>query len=433
LNKINVLQVCNYLGLGGTEKVLQLLAANLNRDHFSCSVCAADSLGPRADLLKGQGIEVDAAGNDLNKLTEILINRKIDLLHWHSSGEPEPFVLIAAKQAKVPVVVRTNVFGADDPSSLAREVSVNVFVSKMCFLRYQRRHKLKLEDFYRDNKVIYNPVEFLAIEQAKPDSALIEELKISYGIGSKDPVIGRIGRSDDSKFGAISIDMMKYLVKLQPKVKFIAVGITQAKLRKIRHSNISGNFVFVDPTFDSRKLYQLYHLLDLYVHSAPWGESFGCSIAEAMACAKPVVTHSTPHWDNAQIELVDHGVTGLVANTPRLYAQAVDSLLSNPEKAKCMGEAGYLKAKNNFDILKIARQTEKLYLDKLVEKGYSFAKELMDYHISLEFPISLEEITSYQDDYKRRLKASFGKENALEISGYFADEALIFLKALVRK
>ena len=72
-------------------------------------------------------------------------------------------------------------------------------------------------------------------------------------------------------------------------------------------------------------------------------------------------------------------------------------------------------------------------MDKLVEKGYSFAKELMDYHISLEFPISLEEITSYQDDYKRRLKASFGKENALEISGYFADEALIFLKALVRK
>ena len=54
-----------------------------------------------------------------------------------------------------------------------------------------------------------------------------------------------------------------------------------------------------------------------------------------MAAGLPVVTHpSLGSQDNAQTELVEHGVTGFVVNSPDEYAQAVAFLLSNPEKSR---------------------------------------------------------------------------------------------------
>ena len=42
-----------------------------------------------------------------------------------------------------------------------------------------------------------------------------------------------------------------------------------------------------------------------------------------MALGVPVVTNATPWTDNAQVEVVDNGVNGWVANHPRSFAEAV--------------------------------------------------------------------------------------------------------------
>ncbi len=81
-----------------------------------------------------------------------------------------------------------------------------------------------------------------------------------------------------------------------------------------------------------------------------------------MAAGLPVVTHPCPGLrDNAQLELVEHGVTGLVADTVEDYAQAVLHLLRHPETARRMGEAGRRKAAALFDADAQARALEALY------------------------------------------------------------------------
>jgi len=105
-------------------------------------------------------------------------------------------------------------------------------------------------------------------------------------------------------------------------------------------------------------------------HANDTGESFGLVIAEAMACGLPVVTHPCEGLkDNAQLELVDQGVTGLIATSAEEYAGAVKFLFTHPEKARRMGQAGQEKAARLFRAQTVTKQLENIYLDLLKEKG----------------------------------------------------------------
>ncbi len=67
-------------------------------------------------------------------------------------------------------------------------------------------------------------------------------------------------------------------------------------------------------------------------------ESFGNVVAEASACARPVVVSAIPPF----VELVEDGVTGHVVATEdeRAWAGALISVLADRDRARVMGEAG---------------------------------------------------------------------------------------------
>ncbi|MBA4356419.1 MAG: glycosyl transferase, partial [Desulfovibrio sp.] len=73
--------------------------------------------------------------------------------------------------------------------------------------------------------------------------------------------------------------------------------------------------------------------------------------------------------DNAQLELVEHGVTGLLAETVEQYAQAVAWLLANPAQARAMGQAGRDKAARLYRAQDIAAKLGNMYLDLLARKA----------------------------------------------------------------
>ena len=94
-------------------------------------------------------------------------------------------------------------------------------------------------------------------------------------------------------------------------------------------------------------------------------ETFGCVIAEAMANRLPVVMISTPQRkkSNAQVELVEDGVTGVVCRFQWSYAAAAVELLRNHPLREKMGQRGYDKAREQFEAGKITRRLEQIYLD----------------------------------------------------------------------
>jgi glycosyltransferase involved in cell wall biosynthesis len=88
-------------------------------------------------------------------------------------------------------------------------------------------------------------------------------------------------------------------------------------------------------------------------------EGFGIPAAEAMGCEVPVVASDA----GGLPEVVEHGVTGLIVprGDSRALAQAIGSLLENPELRRRMGAAGRERALRLFDWDRTAAQLEELY------------------------------------------------------------------------
>jgi glycosyltransferase involved in cell wall biosynthesis len=90
-------------------------------------------------------------------------------------------------------------------------------------------------------------------------------------------------------------------------------------------------------------------------------EGFGIPAAEAMGCEVAVVASDA----GGLPEVVEHGVTGLVVprgDSPAL-AEAIGSLLADPERRRRMGIAGRERALRLFDWDRTAEQFEQLYVE----------------------------------------------------------------------
>ncbi|MBZ9572240.1 glycosyltransferase family 4 protein [Patescibacteria group bacterium] len=92
-------------------------------------------------------------------------------------------------------------------------------------------------------------------------------------------------------------------------------------------------------------------------------ESFGLTIGEAMASGLPVVSTSA----TAIPEIVQDKITGFLVpwKDSRALAEAIITLLSNPEMAKSMGKAGRKRVEEMFTWQKTALQLEKLIIKHL--------------------------------------------------------------------
>jgi len=114
-------------------------------------------------------------------------------------------------------------------------------------------------------------------------------------------------------------------------------------------------------TMSDRKLCDFLNGITVFTHGSAIGESFGISIAEAMASGLPVVTHTG--GDGAQAELVTDDYNGFVVDPRRVraYASRVNHLLRNPGLKQQMGERGRQRARQWFDPGTIVRQLEDLF------------------------------------------------------------------------
>jgi len=108
---------------------------------------------------------------------------------------------------------------------------------------------------------------------------------------------------------------------------------------QLRASPDADCFIILPATLDAEELRLTLSAFDVVVHTAVNGESFGYGIAEPMNLGKPVLTHSVPWQDQAQIELVRHGECGFVISTPRAMADAMLRLAGDSELRQRMGQS----------------------------------------------------------------------------------------------
>jgi hypothetical protein len=94
--------------------------------------------------------------------------------------------------------------------------------------------------------------------------------------------------------------------------------------------------ILLQATSDANELAASQLACDAILHTSSIGESFGYGIAEPMALGRPIITHSVPWHDQAQLELVLHGECGLIANGRRTMSKAILRFAKDDEfRAEC--------------------------------------------------------------------------------------------------
>jgi len=354
--RLRVLHAVKTLGLGGTEKVAQLLARHLPRERFEAAVHSPVD-GPRAAQIRACGVETYVGMS----LARALAAFRPHVVHLHRAGWPEPELLRPVRDYgrgnRSLLCVETNVFGRHDPSDSGRAIDTHLFVSTFCAERYARLVGIPAE--WPAYGVLYNPVDTDRFAELLPD-----------GPQGQGPVLGRISRADPGKWSRLALDILPLLARDVPGFRCRIVGGIPAAEAFVRERGLGACVEFLPPLSTDAELAAFYGSLSVLAHANDTGESFGLVIAEAMACCLPVVTHPCPgERDNAQLELVEHGVTGLVAATAEEYAVAVRRLFERPDEARRLGLAGRDKARRLFRAQDVAARLGDMYLDLLQRKG----------------------------------------------------------------
>lgn len=103
----------------------------------------------------------------------------------------------------------------------------------------------------------------------------------------------------------------------------------------------------------------VYDAADIVCQVSRWQEAFGQTIAEAMACSKPVIGTRV----GGIPELIEEGESGYLVNPsePQAIAEKILLLFDNIEMRKRMGKAGYRIARSRFNLTENVEKVVALY------------------------------------------------------------------------
>jgi glycosyltransferase involved in cell wall biosynthesis len=184
-----------------------------------------------------------------------------------------------------------------------------------------------------------------------------DDVRRELGVPSEAPVIGTVTRLSDQKAPLDFVAAAGKVVEQSPHVHFVVVG--DGPLRKeveaaIAARSLSGR---VHLTGLRRDVPELMHSFDVFALSSLW-EGLPRVLPQAMAAGLPIVATAV----DGNAEAITDGVNGFLTppGDPEAFADALVSLLENPNLVREFGEAG-LEMVGEFGARKMVRDIEALY------------------------------------------------------------------------
>ncbi len=196
-------------------------------------------------------------------------------------------------------------------------------------------------------EVIYNGID---LNEWNVTVDAVQEFKTKHALGDK-KILFFGGRLSEAKGGLKALEALTHIVKVIPNAVLLIAGsvdtYAQAMKAYAQKFGIGENLVFTG-WIEREEIKVAYATADVVLMPSIYLDPFGRINIEAMASKKPVV--GTCYGGTPEI-IVD-GVTGYIVNPlyPNEIAEKSIDLLKNPEKAKQFGEAGYTRARQNFNL-----------------------------------------------------------------------------------
>ena len=376
-----ILFVATTTHVGGAEKVLSAIATHLHKRGVSVTVCSLKSKGPYGEQLESLGIPVqsfDIADDpgfrgllsyllSLPKLVRQIRLFRPQVVHAFLF-RANLLARIAARLCRVSINISSiRIIENDRPFYFFLDGLTSSLVTQ--YLAVSERVKdvtcarshIKAERI----RVIRNGVDlssFAGSTQSEADASLASQL----GIGTNSLVCGTVARLHRQKGIRYLIEAFVLLLADFPSLKLLIVGEGSERASLANRAvelGVSQSVLFAghrNPPVRCLRLMHVFVLPSLY-------EGFPNTLLEAMAAHVPVVASDVGGVN----ELVRQDENGLLVppGDPLALAEAVRSLLLNPDKAKHMATVAYDRIRKEFSLEGMLEEYDDLYEELLSKES----------------------------------------------------------------
>ena len=337
------------LSAGGTERWLQMFAANLPPqqfavDYFYCNAAPyigsdyrhADTDPDRLRYLiehEIRPIEFEVEAKDITTPThewkgtnfwQIFNEQAYDMVVTGKCMSEYPYYLL-----KVPVIECRSLVGSLDTSA---NLAWTVHLSHM-----QQSSWIRIGGNLEKSSVIPIPVEAPATK---------EDMRQSLGISSEAIVAGFHQRNDDAIYSPIPLEAFSRVTKEDRH--FIIMGGGESYRIQAERNHLK-NVHFVPHSAKSKDISRFLNSLDFFAHGRRDGETFGTVLAEAMAHGKACLSHAATIGDNnAQSETM--GPSGIFASNQRQYASYLERLFSDKKLRSDLSQKAAIHAQKYYSV-----------------------------------------------------------------------------------
>ncbi len=368
------------LGAAGTERWLQMMAANLPRDEFDIDYYYCDSAPyvnsdykhpdtdpDRLKYMKDNKVNLikfKVGAKDARRRVHKWVNTnfwdvfnesKYDLVQTAKAGPKEyPFYLM-----KLPVVEYLTLGTGVD---FSKNIACSVHLSQ-----WQRARWGLMGGDLRKSDVIPIP--------AVPPCSK-KNLRKILKIPDDALVAGFHQRADDNIFSSIPLEAFS---KVQKKNRYFVIKGGGSKYREQAKKLGLKNLRFVEHSGSAESISEFLNTLDIFAHGRSDGETFGTVFAEAMMHELPCLSHLS-EIANGHVETI--GPAGFVAGDVYEYAEILDNLFENKKLREKLSKKGRIHAEQYYSLKSCVEKLSNVYrrICKVNEKPLS--KELIPYGYS---------------------------------------------------
>jgi glycosyltransferase involved in cell wall biosynthesis len=384
MSKVRIIHIQVLPILSGVQKAMLDVLVRLDRRKYDITVLC-HSEGELTEVLRQKQIKyviLPELRREINpyfdllaflKLYRLFKKQKYDLVHTHST-KPGIVGRLAAKAAGVRCIVHTVQGFAFHERSSKMKVRVIALLEKIAgmachkviFVNNQDRivaTQLKIVPAYK-MMTIYNGIDLSPYVNGN-GTFNKRDLRGSEVVG---PIVGMVARLWKQKAPQYFIQSIPTVLQEFPSAKFLVIGDgpLQSKLEKMcERLGIRKNVLFMGWRKD---VLDLLKIMDVFVLSSLW-EGLPISILEAMSASKPVVATDI----KGNNELVVHGKTGFLVEprNAKQIAESVLKLLRDRSLARRIGQSGFARVQQYFEISRTVEQVNDLYDSLLSKKSNS--------------------------------------------------------------
>lgn len=286
------------------------------------------------------------------KISELLIDFKIDLLYMNNQPSSNLEGIIASKITGIPALQHSRI----ETTLNSFEVkAVNLWLKKMICVSEGVKNSFILQGVDKSKcTVVYNGI---PIETAPEVSR--QDIREKWGISDKDVLIGTAGSLIKRKRIRDLIETLAIITnKIEYPVKCMIIGKGPEKEHlaiKVTEKNLDSRIIFTDFQTDA---ISYINALDIFVMLSE-KEGLPRVVLEAMLMAKPVVASNV----TGSAELIVNGETGFLVpvRRPEAFADCILELIENHELREQMGEKARRRVIENFSIEKYIAGVENIF------------------------------------------------------------------------